>query len=411
MTRSIVLAGLLLLLAAKGALGDDWLNAAPASVGSSAADGPAYPVSSSQGDCCFRGIDSCVALRLEYLMWWSGGQFVPPLATTSPAGTLREDAGVLGEPGTEVLFGGRELGQIFRSGGRVTMEYLIPDGCQRRIVGRLYGVEDGRETFVGTPGADDILARPFNNVSLGEADALLISFPGVVDGDGRLFAQTRNDFIGADLYLQQRMCDDGCFTFDALAGYQFARLDDALYIESSGTSIDPQSPVPVGTTVEVVDHFRTQNEFHGASLGILAVNRCGPWRLEGLFKLGVGNIHQTVIVEGRTTTTDVEAGTLTTSGGLLAQPSNIGTRERDRFAIVPEVNVNLGYQIDQQWSLLFGYSFLYFPNAVLSGDQVDTRVNLTQVPGPVVGQQLPAPRLENSHYWLQGMSLGVEYRY
>jgi hypothetical protein len=400
-----------LLLPAGLASGIDWLDVSAASVSTGAGEGPVYPPAGPCGDCCFRGYESGVGVRLEYLMWWSGGQFVPPLATTSPAGTLREDAGVLGEPGTEVLFGGTELGQIFRSGGRLTVDYAIPDGCNRRIVGRLYGVEDGRETFVGTPGANEILARPFNNVTLGEADSFLISFPGVVDGDGRLFAQTRSDFLGTDLYLQQRMCDDGCFTLDWLAGYQFARLDDALYIESTGTSIDPQSPIPVGTMVEVVDHFRTRNEFHGASVGILGINRSGPWRLEYLFKLGIGNVHQTSIVEGRTTATEPQAAPVTSSGGLLALPTNIGTLERDRFTLVPEANFNIGYQIDQQWSLLFGYSFIYFPNAVLSGEQVDTRVNLSQLTGPLVGDARPAPRLDNSHFWLQGMSLGAEYKF
>lgn len=349
-------------------------------------------------------------MRLEYLMWFSGGEYLPALVATSPAGTPRADAGVLGRSGTEILFGNQEVGQIFRNGARLTLDYKLSDDCDRRIAARMYGVEDGRETFVGTPGDNDILARPFNNVQLGSADSLLISFPGVVS-NSNLFAQTRNDFFGADLYLQQRICDDGCHTLDWLAGYQFARLDDALFIRSSAISIDPNGLVPVDTEVEVIDHFRTQNEFHGATLGVIGVRRSGSWRLEGLFKLALGNIHQSSIVDGRTTTTAPNQPSATAAGGLLALPTNIGTFSRDRLTIVPEVNVNIGYQVDDRWSLLFGYSFLYLPNAVLAGGQIDTRVNLSQVSGPLAGPALPAPKLENAHYWLQGMSLGAEYRF
>jgi len=41
----------------------------------------------------------------EYLLWSAKGDKLPPLVTTSPAGTLQPQAGVLGTPGASVLFG------------------------------------------------------------------------------------------------------------------------------------------------------------------------------------------------------------------------------------------------------------------------------------------------------------------
>ena len=41
----------------------------------------------------------------EYLLWSAKGDKLPPLVTTSPAGTPAPLAGVLGAPGTSVLFG------------------------------------------------------------------------------------------------------------------------------------------------------------------------------------------------------------------------------------------------------------------------------------------------------------------
>lgn len=372
---------------------------------------PGAAAADCQGYCCTDATDgTCLGVRLDYLMWWGRGQNLPPLVTTSPAGTLRAEAGVLGLPSTQVLFGDEPVGQDLRNGGRITLDYLLPGACDRRLVGRFYALEDGRDTFVGTPGANDILARPFFNVQAGVQDSLLISFPGVASS-GNLFAQTRSDFLGTDLFLQQRVCDDGCYTLDWLAGYQFARLDDSLAIRSSATSIDPAGAVPVGTVLDVFDHFRTQNEFHGASVGLVGVQRSGCWRLEWLVKIALGNVHQTSIIEGSTTATEPNTAPVTTSGGLLTQPTNIGALERDRLAFIPEVNFNLGYQVNDCWSLLFGYSFLYLSDAAVAGGQVDPVLNLSQVGGPLVGPARPAPALHGTDYWLQGLSFGAEYRF
>ena len=45
-------------------------------------------------------------LSAEYLLWWEKSANLPPLATTSPQGTAYNQAGVLDQPGTTVLFGG-----------------------------------------------------------------------------------------------------------------------------------------------------------------------------------------------------------------------------------------------------------------------------------------------------------------
>ena len=57
-----------------------------------------------------------LTFRAEYLAWWTKSASLPALATTSPSGTPRSEAGVLGEPGTSVLFGGSDGDQRGRSG-------------------------------------------------------------------------------------------------------------------------------------------------------------------------------------------------------------------------------------------------------------------------------------------------------
>jgi hypothetical protein len=49
-----------------------------------------------------------VWFRAEALLWWSKGSVMPPLVTTSPIGTLPQDAGVLGK-NTAILLGQRHF--------------------------------------------------------------------------------------------------------------------------------------------------------------------------------------------------------------------------------------------------------------------------------------------------------------
>src|SRR5204862_492234 len=75
-------------------------------------------------------------------------------------------------------------------------------------------------------------------------------------------------------------------------------------------------------------------------------------------------------------------------GGLLALPSNIGRYSRDRFAVLPEASINLGYQVTPWLRATAGYTFLYCSNVVRPGDQVNLAVNPTQLPSNLTA---PAP--------------------
>src|SRR5262245_48917534 len=59
-------------------------------------------------------------IRADYLGWWLTGSRLPLLVTSSPPGTPRSQAGVIGAPGTQVLFGNETVNDDFRSGVRIT---------------------------------------------------------------------------------------------------------------------------------------------------------------------------------------------------------------------------------------------------------------------------------------------------
>ena len=354
-------------------------------------------------DCCF----PATTVRMEYLLWFGRGQSIPALVTTSPANTPRAAAGVLNFPDTTVLFGNETIQRNLRSGVRITVNHALDD-CDM-VGGRFWLLENSNTNFFRTSDGDPILARPFFNTQLPGEDSQLIAFPGVTT-DGSVNVRASNEILGTDAWFRRSLSRDACFQMDWLAGYQFVRMNDSIFINNTQTDIQGVS-VPAGTVIAVQDAFRAHNEFHGGTLGLVAENHYGCYQLDLLAKVAIGNMHQTVLVSGRTTVTEPALAPVTAPSGLLAQGTNSGVRSRNRLAFIPEVNVNLGYRVNDQWSLSMGYSFLYFSDVVVAGGQIDRTVNLSQNPGPIVGPVRPAPLFNTTDYWVQGLSLGMDYRF
>ena len=48
-------------------------------------------------------------------------------------------------------------------------------------------------------------------------------------------------------------------------------------------------------------------------------------------------------------------------------------------------------------------------DVVVAGGHIDRIINPSQNPGPIVGPARPAPLLNSTDYWVQGLNLGVDY--
>src|SRR5215813_12025831 len=80
----------------------------------------------------------------EYLRWTVKGDKLPALVTTSPPGTPTAEGGVLGFPGTAVLFGDSTVNDEWRSGGLLGYRFL-------RATDRLTISTDQENTIVDLP--------------------------------------------------------------------------------------------------------------------------------------------------------------------------------------------------------------------------------------------------------------------
>jgi hypothetical protein len=103
-------------------------------------------------------------------------------------------------------------------------------------------------------------------------------------------------------------------------------------------------------------------------------------------------------------------------GGLLALNSNIGRFNKDHFSFVPEIGMNVGYQINDNVRVFAGYNFLYWTGVMRPGDQIDRSLDVSRIPNfPVnaapVSTIHPSVPFKTTDFWATGVNVGIEFRY
>lgn len=240
-------------------------------------------------------------------------------------------------------------------------------------------------------------------------------FPGAIRSS--LFTRLQ----GAELNGTLNISRGPGYSFDLLGGFLWLNLDEGLDVFESDTANLAATGVngqPNGVTSSVLvtnlvrqEEFHTHNNFYGGDLAArLEWNRYRVF-VNVLGKLGLGAVHEEVTING----TASAAGNLSLTGpngtqttslsgpapGWLAQSSNIGHYGRDRFAVVPEATVRLGYELTRNLRASLGYTFLYCSEVARPGDQID----------PVQGPGHPQFFLRSNDFWAQGVDAQVEFTY
>jgi len=365
----------------------------------------------------------------EYLLWWMQGQRLPALVTTGPApavidSTPGQITGSLGRSDTTVLFGNSTVGGDARSGGRLRAGWWFDDEHTIGIDGSIFALSQQSTNFSAFSPGSPALFRPFVNpgfqfnIDTGTfvpipmtEDAEIVAYPGVVAG--AVNVSLTSQLWGFDVNLRSNLltgCFLGCgYSVDGYIGYRFLSLDEKLLIAENLTTADGGPPI----SFAVRDQFRTQNTFNGGQIGFETEFRHGRWFLDLNTKVAVGQVHQVVDIVGATAITDSTGAVTSYPGGLLAQPTNMGSHSRDRLAVVPETGLRLGYQVCESLRLFAGYDYLYVSSVVRPGAEIDRVVNPTQIPpfGPVTGPARPAFAFHSSDFHAQGISLGLEFRW
>jgi hypothetical protein len=163
------------------------------------------------------------------------------------------------------------------------------------------------------------------------------------------------------------------------------------------------------------DSFNTQNNFYGGQLGSRFAWKGDRLGLEATVKVALGSTQEIVDIQGNNAQFSGGALTGASPGGLFTQPSNISHTTAYQFGVVPSAELKFSYYFSPWWRAYIGYDFLYWNQVARPGQQVDRNVNLSQSPlfgaGVLSGPASPAPLVNRSDFWVQGLNLGLEFRF
>jgi hypothetical protein len=348
-------------------------------------------------------------VEAEYLLWWIRDYNVPVLATTG----VGASTGVLGQPGTVVLFGPGDVHFGGRSGGRLSGGYWLDDCHNCGIDGSIFALAESNFRFTATSNQFPRIARPFFSPNINREIVETTTAPGISTGGIAILGSS--DLWGAELNARHR-CREGCSSYlDLFAGARYLNLSEQLNI-IEGIVAGPQAPEPVGTRILVNDQFTTRDQFWGGQLGLRGERSWGRWFANIRGSVALGDTHQTLDIRGAQIIVRPGRPPQFFTGGLLAASTNIGRFSQDEFSIVPEIALNLGYAITPRWRIFAGYSGLFWSNVIRPGDQIDRVVDVTFVPNPPPGvtpsgQRRPTVLFQQSDLWVHGLNAGLEYRW
>jgi hypothetical protein len=351
-------------------------------------------------------------LGAEYLLWWVQGQRVPVLATTSSP----NDFGVLGAPSTQALFGGNQINTNPYSGGRFTAGYWF-GGCKPwalEISGFFLG--PNTTSFVTNTPANPVIGRPFQEANTGQETAQLTSLPGV--STGMLTTVAPSFLWGLQGNVACPICCGCNYRITALAGFRNINLNESLTITENVLGLPTAPPPFTNQAITVTDRFATRNNFYGGNVGVGAWWFRGRWSVQANAQVALGDTVQLLDISGSQHFVSPTGGVQNFTGGLLALNSNIGHFSHNAFSVVPEVGINLGYQVLPYLRAFVGYNFLYWSNVIRPGTSIDRNIDVTRIPNfpltpepaPVPGLH-PAPVFHEVGLWAQGITFGLQFTY
>lgn len=353
----------------------------------------------------------------EYLMWWTQAAQVPALVTTSSPAA----AGRLGVGDTRVLAGAGGFGQTYHSGLRVGAGHWFGEDQVRGVDMRIFVLGQAESNFFANTNQYPLLARPFNNVNpntpnFGSSSEIIADS---VRATGAVQVHLENQAWGAELNYRRLLCGNPCASgrLEGLIGYRYFNMQETLWITENFTAI-PGGGSAVASGV-VTDYFRTTNEFHGGQIGLAGSITRGRWTVDGRATVAFGNLTRSATISGSQSLVLNNGTPVNANGGLLAIPgANIGSFSDSVFAVIPEVGLNVGYQLTSRMRVFVGYNFLYLGNALRPGAVIDTNVDAARIPNflpgnpaPIAGTPRPAPQIRSSDFFIQGISFGLQFNW
>lgn len=338
-------------------------------------------------------------IQTDYLYWQvQNNQKVIPLVIDQP---------VSNGP-FEVVLGGKKLKNNWHSGADFHLGYWF-DPCKDYAVEARYFFLDKQSEQSSIKTDSNGLPRlrvPYFNVVTNTSTSVALSRPGLNIAEATL--KTSNKMQGAEINILKSLSEK---SFNCFTGFRYFQFDDSLTFSTSSPLIGTPS------IYRNQDLFRTHNYFFGAQIGAFWQKCFSSFFIKIKGQLALGGMYQKLSIDGKFQTDEFlgPPSLLTFPGGYFAEPTNIGTYQKTKFSIIPELNIDLGYQITEHLSFHIGYTVLYVTQVLRASKQMSEKINPSQsanipfTPTPfLVGKAAPKAKLKSSNLWTQGLNLGID---
>jgi hypothetical protein len=360
------------------------------------------PTSSGSGPTSYATID--------YLFWSLPGAGAPRLLTSNPTGTPLGAIASPSEPSTQSLLGGNsEFGDWGHSGLRLRFGRIMDDSRLHRweLTGWIL-FEEHDDTHDESASGEPILARPFTNATTGLPDAQVLSLNGVADGSLR--SQYARTLYGIDPLAFFCLSGSPCRSLEFFTGYRYLHYEDELRLFET---VRPEAGglIAPGTEFSVEDTFTAANDFHLLPLGLHFAQRKGNWRLSARGSVALGFVRQEVEIRGQTSNSVGGVVDSVETGGLLALASNMGTYDRTRFAVLPELTLAAHRAVGQGKWVRIGYTVLFLNDVVRAPSQIDDTIDPGQLPPAIGTGTRPQFAFASQNELLHGLNAGFEWHY
>jgi hypothetical protein len=372
----------------------------------SAFEAPVSPFSSPcDNPSPFCGCDDCCTNEADRARGWISAEYLIFFIKHGPNPLPLVTAGSpLGLSPSRAVFGGHSIDYDTFSGGRlVTGGWLNKDetvgleGTGLVLERRTVGV-----SAVANPVFPTVLARPFVLPGGG-----LVSAPFAVPGTlaGGFSASSSSRLYTSDDYFLFNLSRGSLGRIDFLLGGRYLELDERLNVTTLSTPVGTATlptrlPLSPGTALAVADQVDTTTRFWGGTLGLKGQYCLGRVVLTATGKVSLGDSQEVFFVNGATSLL-TPAGVAQLPGGLLTAAGNTGRFTHDTFAVVPEVNASVGYDLTRWLRLTVGYNFLYIDKVARPGT----------VLGPALTAARPAGDFGGTDFYAHGVNLGATLRY
>jgi hypothetical protein len=369
------------------------------------------------------GCDDLFWFRAEYLLWWIHNSPVPTLVGTSPTDQVIASSTTGSSIAINSLFGGpaNDLSFGAQSGIRLgTGVWLTDDHCIG-IDASYFQLQQGKQSaFFASPG-DPVIGPTFYDPVQGQQIIILASMPAIAAGSlapglrsAVIGVEATNRLWGAELNVRTRgaavfFAD----TLDWFAGFRHLQYSEGLTI---ATHSEPLPGNTGASTIDIVDRIGTINQFWGPQVGFQSRAYWRQFSFDFIGKIALGGMHEVSKFNGSTTFSSPGTAPVTTPGGILAQPTNLGPVSRDVVTFIPEITATLGYQFLPNLRGTIGYNFLYIGRVARAGQQIDSvdSRNVQALAAYDPANATPRPYHfgpDSSRFWAQGLNLGLEFLY